>query len=196
MKTLLQATIDGYSVVTHIGTAAIDPMATQLKIGAMLTDTPEWPQIVALETQIAERRQAAVDAFVGMFKHSPLTLQTGAEQNYWLSLLAPCDADVTALNAKTIPLRQTVEAKKNELWTTHAVYSVPAPASGGGREDLITDEVADGLQVKFDALTETEKLTVDGSIVPDLRGKRYWFKSGSGWTGTLIAALGQDIPKG
>ena len=193
MKTLLSAIIDGHEVVTHIGEAAVDPMATGIKIKAMLSDLPEWAGITLLEGEIDARRQQAVDAFSAMFGHSPQTLATQAEANYWGMLVDAANADVAAIHSKTVPLRADLETKRAELWGTHAVYSQPGP-SPVGSEVLIVDDQAAGYLAKLDALTPEQKLALTGEVLADLRGVKFWTPDLK--TSAVVSRLGDTLPTG
>ena len=193
MRTVLHASIDGHEVVTAIGQAVVDPMATQNRINAMVSDLDEWPQIVLLEQQITDRRQQAADQFQSMFGHSPLNLNQAnlqAEANYWGKCLGDAQADVDAINSKTVPLRQTLETKRQALWTTNAVYSQPS----GGQEELIDDDAGAALETKLAALTDEQRLLLTGDVIPDLRGVKWW--SSDLKTATTISKLGDTVPLG
>lgn len=78
-----------------------------------------------------------------------------------------------------------------QLFYKYAVYLPTGP----GEKPLDPDEEAD-LSSKRAALREHEALTLEGEVIPDLRGAEYYLKTGDVWTEEKITAIGEALPEG
>ena len=60
----------------------------------------------------------------------------------------------------------------------------------------VNGEEAAPLETKLAALTEREKLTLEGEVIPDNRGLEYWKQTGGVWVKTKIEDIDVALPAG
>jgi len=191
MKTILHAPIDGFDIVLGFSTPTIDPVATQNQVKAMVQTLPEFADIAALNQKINDRRDQAALEFFNLFGHSPQTLQSQVEATTWQAKLTAANVDVDALSSLMTPLTVSMTKKIQDLWAENAVYFQP-----GKNENISPDDQAGPLQALFNALAPRTCLALDGKVVPDNRGLRFWTFTGSTWGSSVVTRLGDVVPAG
>ena len=63
-------------------------------------------------------------------------------------------------------------------------------------ERLVEPSQADEVEAKLKTLGKHERLTVDGTVIPDNRGRAYYHEQGGVWHRTQISTIGQTKPAG
>ena len=188
MKTIFHANIDGYEVALGIGEAfgLIDPVATAVKIAALLPALDECKQLLALNAQInAGRQEAGAEFFQAeqARQRGDAITQGRHNANYHVKLLALADLE------KQLPaLISAFEAARARITTENAVYAHPPQG-----EDLIDDAQAQALAAKLSSRSPGKALLMTGEYVTDLRGRDFYLP-GPPWRHMVIDKLGEELP--
>jgi hypothetical protein len=102
------------------------------------------------------------------------------------------EADPAALNKALIELRrQYTEFEKQEI-LKQAVHF----RGGKGSEDIYDSKLLQKLSAALKDKSLKEAVTIDGDIVPDLRGTKFWIQNGKKWVKGEVEKLGEDVPEG
>jgi len=183
MKTIFHANIDGYEIITGFADATPDPMATMAKISPMLPGLPEQQAVNEINDKIAARRQKVIDEFKGIFGHEPIELRSGAEGQWFAEARHKCEQDVSALATLLVDPTRARDLAVKRLYDANTVYFQP-----GELEYLDTENRADTLIPIFVGRSDSEQVQLDGTLIPDFRGRRVWQKGI--WRDRVISKLG------
>lgn len=188
MKTIVHASIDGFEIVLGFGNADgfIDPQATYAKIGELIRETGEAKAMQAASDALASRK-AEYRELYGQYDIARMQGNQFAMQRTGLAIQSK-QTEIDEAAAALPDLVTAFEARRAKLFADHAEYAKPPQG-----EDLIADDAATALQGKF-ALKEGYALLMDGTTVPDLRGRVCWTQKP--WKRMEILKLGQDWPAG
>lgn len=198
MKTVFHATIDGHEVVLGFGEAHIAPVETYAIIEPLVARLPEYVAAQAAGLAVAKARQGAAHV-LSMAEQAYKRGRRTEADHLNAEYKARCreiDGDPTAaagtperlgLEGALVPLVEGFEAAKRELITAHAVYFHPREG-----EDLITDEQAAGLLEAWGEHRAGYALALDGTLIPDHRGRTYWRRVKGVWEGGSIDTLGLE----
>jgi hypothetical protein len=187
---MVHANVDGHELVAGFSIAAADPVATWAVIRDQVASLNVVTQIKSVKTKIMAQRQLAADQW-GLAEIEEKANGQSKQYQVYITAHNSAMSQVALLEEELGPLNETFEKERSRLYEENIVYSPP-----GSNESQISD--ADFLRLSglFTGLTEHQRLTVSGEIIPYYVGAAYWLKSGSAWTKTTIAVAGEDLPKG
>lgn len=187
MKTILTKEIDGHDIIIGFSRPSIDPVATREVVEPLLYETPEVKQIGQIDKEIGDIRKlarASRDSYKIAYANRDKKMIEAHEDDIKRYRIM-VEEKLTEL----YPLKKQLEIKKREFTISKAVYFEPKKG-----ENIISDEIADELCLKTNALDKGQKLNTEGFIVPDYRGKIYHLKGPDGWSVQKIETLG-EIPE-
>jgi hypothetical protein len=185
MKTVFHATVDGHEVVLGFGDPHIAPVETYAIIEPLLAQLPEYVAARQAGLALAQARQAA--AYVLSMARAALAAGRRTEGDHLNAEYRVREREIESMAAALTPLVEAFEARKRALVEEHAIYFHPRPG-----EDLISDEQAAPLQEAWADRREGYALKLDGSMIPDHRGRTFWRKYNGAWEEQIITALGLE----
>lgn len=185
MKTVFHATIDGHEIVLGFGDPHIAPVETFAIVEPLLREIPAWKALAAALAEI-QRLRVAQSRLKVPANASPQHTWTPAQQQAvreWNELAVA----VTAIELRLPELVSAFEEAKRAMVIEHAVYFHPREG-----EDIITEEQHAELSGAWAELRDGFALKLDGTLVPDLRGRTYWRCAKGVWERQDITALGRE----
>jgi hypothetical protein len=111
--------------------------------------------------------------------------------------ISDCHIDPEATNQAIgenlgIPLDKVIGLPNfSDLYCQYAKIRLPGPTT-----KVVSDEDGTATGEKLAMLTEHEKLTTEGTVIPDWRGTRYYIKNGGTWKQEEIKTIGEMLPEG
>jgi hypothetical protein len=205
MKNIYHEPIGDYDVLTAITPASIDPEATKAAATPALAESAEFERVKSVQLKIAAARKEARDkAKLAEQRQKQIiaqlppnaepakeTIEADPKMKQYAAEWQAAHARIPALEEELKPLLDDYEKKREALFMAAPVYFLPGPGAVQA-----SDEEAAPLEAKFAALQEHEKLTLQGSVIPDCRGVEYWKKTGGKWVKAKIEDIGVSLPAG
>jgi hypothetical protein len=194
MPYLATKKIDGIDIVVGFTGPSIDPVATQKKVNALIDKTTEAADVDRLTAEKLDLDRQLDKCL--MKARNPANrrrivagVQFDAGKKYRLEAQQLADQS----NKKSDEIRallQTIQRQAKALYESEPVYT-----GGGGYVD-VDDETWDELKRKHSGLARGTLLCLDGSIIQDLRGKRYVAKVDDRWVPCQPQTLTDEVPDG
>lgn len=184
MQTVITHEIDGVEIVTGFGRLAIEPVETKPKVAAALKETAEFAATRSLQEELGAMRVAAATAY----REGRASKDAGARARIYRQYESFTDK-AGEIEKRLIPSLKTLEAKRRELVIEHAVYFQPP-----SHEKIMEPEKIAKLRALM-AEPGSGFVTVDGTVINDLRGSRFCKSDGvGGWYVTTIRLLSDQPP--
>lgn len=193
MKTIITENIDGYEVIKAFSVPVIEPIETEKKTRSAIVETQEYKDVERKKQELNNRLKMAHqvnDSMRAMYKKNPNCVK---DEKYVLLLSEKTvhEGKAQELLKEIVALSKTAKDKYRELYIQSAEYFEPR-----GGETLVPAVKADALKKQADALGEWERLCVDGSVIIDKRGVKYWIKETGTWIKKDIFKINVDIEPG
>ena len=178
-KTVLTSNIDDETIVVGFDRAIIDPMATYEKVVDELKQTEEYETYSVRALSIAQKTKDHI-------------LLLGKRTKTEEAKIAKEEA-VEKLSAEIVLLQEalkgdltTLNEKSKELHELHLIYFEPKLG-----EEIIED---DSLVEAFGGLQDDEALKIDGTKIPNHKGKHFFTKENGEWLERKVKKIGETIP--
>lgn len=170
MRTLLYKQIEKFQIITGFSQLTPDPVETKKKIIPLLLDDPKIKRIGELIIQKGRLIEAVHQIYniARNKKRKPDVMQISQIENY--------KKQIAEINQELQELEKYRQQKTNEYRRTNAVYFDPAPG-----EVVKPDEEIEILKDKFINLPKNYHLDINGNLIPDFSGHKYWIKNGETW---------------
>lgn len=178
-KTVLTSNIDDEVIVVGFDRAVINPIATYEKVINELKQTEEHENYVSRTMVIAQKTKEHILLLGKRTK----TDEAKAEKEIALEALSN---EISSLQEMLKEDFITLNEKSKELHENHLVYFEPKIG-----EEIIEDET---LIDTFESLQDDEALKIDGTIIPNHKGKIYFEKENGAWFERKVKKIGETIP--
>jgi hypothetical protein len=177
--------IDGYTVITGFKSPPVDPVQTSRIVDTVIEETTEYKVMKKITDHYSdlERRRTALIREARQKNSSKE--HEAVHRNYVETV-----AKQRAMQAEIVKYNPHIKSKRKQLYREHAAYFMPS-----GYEE-IDGQAFDSLQKKFSELRPKQYLTIEGNIMTNKRGEKYWLKDEFGWTEFTVCELGEEIPTG
>lgn len=189
MQTVCYRVIDGHKIITGFGKLVIDPVETRKAVKDIIHETDEGKAVASKQREIEEKAgvaRAAMNA-ARIAQKAKKTNQAALKSD---EAQAATEA-IQNLMSELKELLPPLEEKRKELMRDRAVYFMPKKG-----ESQISDPDLALLAQKFSVMPAGHVLDIEGKVLPDNRGIKYWHKSGSVWSPGRVQKLGEVMPSG
>jgi hypothetical protein len=196
MKTVTYEEIDVLKVITGIDRRLVDQQTTLINIQPFLKASPEYAQLRMAEMELKnippmrkfkqpknEKEAVEIGQQIRADKQRYYQKKQAATEKV---AKASVDFKATFKKAKK-QNRKYFELRKNELDLTPELLTTITGKPDAKMKDL---------EKKLKKLDKNQFLTLDGQVLYNLTGERYWIDNDGAWTLGTIEKIGDELPDG
>lgn len=177
MRTIIFKQIDEHKIITGFGELQVDSVKTREVTTPIFQECAEF--LVVHEKQIEFGEKEAI--------------RQAAQKSGNTALYNSTSEEMAVIQSELVPLVKAMNERAQQIFTQNAVYFSPS-----GREILVDNDTLAILMQSFNDLKNQpgKKLDIDGNIIYDNRGVRYYEIIDNRWVLGVISKLGNEIPEG